>query len=71
MRAKSTRNVPRAVMLRASTVQLMLKIIGRMEGEAQLRTGIAVRIPYATLLDSLVRERANRLRIPSEVQAEA
>ena len=64
MRPKSSKHVPRAVMLRADTVQLMLSIVAKMEGEMQLRTGIAIRIPYATLLDSLVRETARRLRIP-------
>jgi hypothetical protein len=64
MRPKSSKHVPRAVMLRADTMQLMMSMIARMESDMQMRTGIVIGIPYATLLDSLVREAARRLRIP-------
>jgi ribosomal protein L13E len=71
MRAKSSDVRARAVMCRPFTMMLMKRMIDTMEADNKKRTGLRVTVAYATLVDSMTRDKAKRMGIDvDKLQAE-
>jgi hypothetical protein len=53
----------RAVMLRAVAMERLMKIAEKMSQEVKKETGVAMHIPYATILDGLITKEAKRIGV--------